>query len=400
MTRFSEDLFVRNEREAELVKYADRLAKELEKTAGHYDETGEFPFEHFEFLKKEGYFKLTVPKEYGGDEISLYEMLLVQERLARGDSSTALSVGWHLLTFLNVREARPWPEHVFAQLSRDAVEKGELINIINSERKTGNLARGGRPATIARKTTGGYLISGRKAYASLAPILNHFTIIAYVEDEDVNAEFLITKNEQVEVIETWNTIGMRATGSHDIELNEVFVPDDALLARHDANKPNRFLADGRIYSLEIPAVYLGIAGAARDYALNFAKTTYSNSLADYISTAAHVRQKIGEIEVLYQSSRNILYSIANRFDQDSTLRNKLANEVNLAKYVVCQNAIQITEKAMKIVGGRSLSRGNKLERLFRDAQCGAFNPPQDDMVIELLAASVLEKQEEVVALNL
>lgn len=397
MSRFSEDLFVRNEREAELVKYGDRLAKQIEKTAEYYDESGEFPFEHFELLKKEGYFKLTVPKEYGGDEISLYEMLLVQERLARGDSSTALSVGWHLLTFLNVREARPWPERVFARLSKDVVEKGELINIINSERKKGNLARGGRPATIAQKTIGGYLISGRKAYASLAPILNHFTIIAYVEGEDVNAEFLITKNEQVKVIETWNTIGMRATGSHDIELNEVFVPDDALLARHDANQPNRFLADGRIYSLEIPAVYLGIAGAVRDYAVDFAQTTYSHSLGDSISTAAHVRQKIGEIEVLYQSSRNLLYSIASRVEQDPTIRNRLANEVSIAKYVICENVIKITEKAMKIVGGRSLSRGNKLERLFRDAQCGAFNPPQDDMVIDQLATSVLNPKKGVTA---
>lgn len=391
MPRFSDDLFVRNEREAKLVQYADRLAKKLEKTAEHYDETGAFPVENFEFLKKEGYLKLTVPKEYGGDEISLYEMLLVQERLARGDSSTALAVGWHLLTFLNVREARTWPEPVFAQLCQAAVEKGELINIINSERNKGNLARGGIPETVARKTDNGYLISGRKAYASLAPVLNYFTIIAYLEDEDVNAEFLITKNKQVKVIATWNTIGMRATGSHDIELNEVFVPEDALLARHELNKPNRLLADGRVYSLEIPAVYLGVAGAARDYAIQAAKTTYSHSLNDYIATAAHVRQKLGEIEILYQSSRNLLYSIANRFEQDPTLRNKLANEVNIAKYLICENTIKITEKAMKIVGGKSLSRGNKLERLFRDAQCGAFNPPQDDMVIEQLATTILSQ---------
>lgn len=392
MTRFSDDLFVRNEREAELVAYATKLANELEKTASHYDETGEFPYEHFELLEKEGYFKLTVPKVYGGEEISIYEMLLVQEYLARGDGSTALSVGWHLLTILNVREAKPWPEHVFRKICQQAVENGELINIINSERKTGNLARGGKPGTIARKTDGGYLISGEKAYASLAPILNHFTIIAYLEDEDVNAEFLITKNSQVNVIDTWDAIGMRSTGSHDIELHDVFVPEDALLARHEVNKSNRFLADGRIYSLEIPAVYLGIAGAAREYALDFAKITYSNSLGDYISKAAHVRQKIGEIELLYQSSRSLLYSIADRFERDSSLRDSLSNEVSLAKYIVCNNAIKIVETAMKIVGGRSLSRGNKLERLFRDVQCGAFNPPQDDMVIEQLAKSVLETE--------
>lgn len=391
MARFSDDLFVRNEREAELVAYANRLATEIDKTAGYYDEKGQFPFESFEFLKRQGYFKLTVPKQYGGDEISLYEMLLVQERLARGDGSTALSVGWHLLTFLNVRETRPWPEDVFAQLCRDAVENGNLINIINTERNVGNLVRGGRPTTVAKRTEGGYLITGRKSYASLAPILNHFTIIAYVEDEDVNAEFLVTMNEGVNVIETWNTMGMRSTGSHDLDMKEAFVPENALLVRHNPNKPSRFLADGRIYSLEIPAVYLGIAGAARDIAINFAKTTYSHSLQNYISQASHVRQKIGEIEVLYHSSRSLLYSLADRFERDTTLQDSLSNDVSLVKHIICDNVIKITQLAMKIVGGRSLSRGQKLERLFRDVQCGLFNPPQDDVIIEQLASSALNE---------
>lgn len=389
MTRFSDDFFIRNEREAELACYADRLAKKIEKTAGVYDETGTFPYEHFQLLKEEGYFKLTVPKKYGGEEISLYEMLLVQERLAKGDGSTALSAGWHLLTFMNVRQTRPWPEHVFEKLCRDAVEKGELINIINTERKIGNLARGGKPSTIAKRTAGGYFISGRKAFASLAPILNHFTIIAYLEDEDINAEFLVTKNEQVKVIETWNSMGMRGTGSHDIEMKEVFVPDDALLTRLEPNQSDRFSADSRIYSLEIPAVYLGIAGAARDFALEFADSTYSHSLGDYIKSAGHVRQKIGEIELLLKSSRSILYSLAERWERDPSLKEKLGNEVSMAKHIICNNAIKITEIAMRIVGGSSLSRYHKLERLFRDVQCGLFNPPHDDMVIEQLAASAL-----------
>ncbi|WP_042349241.1 acyl-CoA dehydrogenase family protein [Bacillus massiliigorillae] len=394
MARFNNDLFVRNEREAELVAYGDRLAAKIEETAGYYDETGQFPFETFEFLRQQGYFKLTVPKQYGGDEISLYEMLLVQERLARGDGSTALSVGWHLLTFLNVREARPWPEDVFEKLCRDAVNNGDLINIINTERNVGNLVRGGRPTTIAKQTAGGYLITGRKSYASLAPILNHFTIIAYVEDEDINAEFLVTKNEGVNIIETWNTMGMRSTGSHDIDMKDAFVPESALLVRHDPNKPSRFLADGRIYSLEIPAVYLGIAGVARDIAVNFAKTTYSHSLQEYISQASHVRQKIGEIEVLYHSSRSLLYSLADRFERDFTLRDSLSNDVSLVKHIICDNAIKITQLAMKIVGGRSLSRGQKLERLFRDVQCGLFNPPQDDLIMEQLASSALAEQKQ------
>lgn len=388
------DIFIRNDREQRLVDYAKDLATKIEETAAQYDEAGEFPFEHFKILQDAGYFKLTVPKKYGGDEISLYEMLLVQEQLAKGDASTALSVGWNLLTFLNVRESKSWPEPVFAELSRKAVEEGSLLNIINSERGKGNISRGAVPGTIARKVPGGYLIKGEKAYASLAPILQQFMIIAYLEDEGITGEFLITKNEQVEIINTWDAIGMRATGSHDILLKDVFVPDEALLYRQRPNETNRFLAHGRVYSLEIPAVYLGIAGAARDYAFEFAKKTYSHSLGDTINHAAHVQQKAGEIELLYHSSRRILYSIAAQVEYEPEKKDQLANEVSIAKSLICNNTVEIVSKAMKIVGGRSLSKSNKLERLFRDAQCGAYNPPLDDVVISQLAKSVLFEQKQ------
>lgn len=388
------DVFIRNNREQQLVQYALDLAAQIEKTAAIYDESGEFPFEHFKILEDAGYFRLTVPKKYGGEEISLYEMLLVQEQLARGDASTALSIGWHLLTFLNVREARTWPEPVFAELSRKAVEEGSLLNIINSERGKGNISRGSLPGTTAKKVPGGYIITGEKAFASLAPILKQFTIIAYLEEENLTAEFLITKNEQVEVIDTWDAMGMRATGSHDIIFHNTFVPDEALLYRHRPNEVNRFLADGRVYSLEIPAVYLGIAGSARDYALEFAKNTYSYSLKNTIAHASHVQQKIGEIEVLYQTARRALYSIASQVEQNPAIKEQLADDVSVAKYMICNNAIEIVTKAMQIVGGRSISKSNKLQRLFRDVQCSRFNPPADDVVISQLAQGLLVEEKQ------
>ena len=392
----TKDIFIRNEREQQLVDFAKNIAKELEKTAPYYDQIGEFPFEHFKILQEAGYLKLTVPKKYGGDEISLYEMLLVQEQLAKGDASTALSVGWHLLTFINVRESKCWPESILAELSKKTIEEGSVLNILSSERGKGNIARGAIPGTIARKVPGGYKINGEKAFASLAPILKQFTIIAYLEDEDVIAEFLMTKNEQVEVINTWDSLGMRATGSHDLIFRDAFVPEKALLSRHRSNEINRFSAHGRVYSLEVPAVYLGIAGAARDYAIEFANNTFSHSLGNRISHAPHIQQKVGEIEVLYQTARRILYSIAAQVEQEPHKKEALGNEVNIAKYQICNYAIEIVTKAMKIVGGRSLSKSNKLERLFRDVQCGAYNPPFDDVVITQLAQSVLfDKKEQV-----
>ncbi|MFC9539272.1 acyl-CoA dehydrogenase family protein [Lysinibacillus sp. NPDC056959] len=383
------DVYIRNDREQKLVQYASELAQQIDKTADKYDESGEFPFEQFKILEDAGYFKLTVPKKYGGEEISLYEMLLVQEQLAKGDGSTALSVGWHLLTFLNVREAKTWPEPIFAELSRKAVKEGYLLNIINSERGKGNISRGSLPGTIAKKVPGGYLITGEKAFASLAPILKQFTIIAYIEEENLTAEFLVTKNDQVEVVNTWDAMGMRATGSHDIIFHDTFVPEEALLYKHRPNEINRFLADGRVYSLEIPAVYLGVAGAARDYAIEFAKNTYSYSLENTIAHASHVQQKIGEIEILYQTARRTLYSIAAQVEHNPAIKDQLSEDVSIAKYVISNNAIDIVTKAMQVVGGRSLSKTSKLQRLFRDVQCSRFNPPADDVVITQLAKGLL-----------
>ena len=93
--------------------------------------------------------------------------------------------------------------------------------------------------------------------------------------------------------------------------------------------------------------------------------------------------------MLYHSSRRILYSLAAQVEYEPEKRDLLANEVNIAKYLICNNAIEIVSKAMKIVGGRSLSKTNPLERLFRDVQCGSYNPPLDDVVISQLSKAVL-----------
>lgn len=100
------------------------------------------------------------------------------------------------------------------------------------------------------------------------------------------------------------------------------------------------------------------------------------------------------MEVLYQTARRTLYSIASQVEQIPAIKEQLADDVSIAKYMICNNVIEIVTKAMQIVGGRSISKSNKLQRLFRDVQCSRFNPPADDVVISQLAQGLLvdEKQ--------
>lgn len=380
------DFFVRNEKEAQLTAMAGRLAAVFSERAAKYDQEGSFPFENFEDLKHAGYLKLTVPKEYGGDEISLYELLLVQERLARGDGSTALSVGWHLGLLLHYRHIQVWPEPVFSGLCKDVVAEGAMINNFSSERQTGSPTRGGRPETIAVKTNGGWLLSGRKIFSTLSPILDRFMVTAYIEADDTIGHFYVRKQAGVIIEETWNTMGMRATGSHDVVLDQVFVPEEAYVP-----KTSQWKSDGDGWLLHIPACYLGIAYAARDFAVQYARHYQPNSLQVPIAELPHIENQLGLMEEELITARTLLYSIADRWDQHPHLRTGLQPELGLAKKVAINSALRVVDLAMRIVGGASLSRSLPLERWYRDVRAGLHNPPMEDTVIRLLAKRALQE---------
>lgn len=381
------DVTLRDASDIALAAYADELATEIGKTAQQYDLSGEFPHEHFELLRQRGALKLTLPQAQGGGGISLYQLLLFQERLARGSGSTALALGWHLMAFGYLSFDLKWQRPAFERLCQDVVQRGDLINVLVTEREAGNLLRGSKPTTVARKTEQGYLIQGRKAFCSAAPGLGQMIVYALVADEGRVAEFLVPRSDRVRVIENWNTIGMRSTGSHDIEFDQVLVPHDALLTYIDPDRAGSFMTGSRAFGLQLSAVYLGIATAARDFALDFADRYHSHSLGGAILDAPQVQQKLGEIELLIGASKTLLYGLAERWERHDAIKHRLDHEVAITKQMVTNQAIRIVELAMGIVGGHALSKDLPLERYFRDVQCGRYNPPQDDMVLANLAKS-------------
>lgn len=429
------DAFVRNEREAKLAAWADRLAERFAERAARHDNEGSFPFENFEELKAAGYAKLTLAQEQGGDGVSLYEWLLVQERIARGDGSTALSAGWHGGMMLHYRETDIWPEPSYSNFCRDVAGSGAMINKFASERATGSPTRGGRPQTTAVRVEGGWKLSGRKTYSTLSPLLTDYIVSAGIENSPEVGDFIVRlggeadepayaagspfdadgtslpelgeiarraqASEQraaelrsaagVKLEETWDTLGMRATGSHDIVLNEVFVPDEQVMGIYAPGEKKGGVDDGDGWMLHIPACYLGIAYAARDYALNFAKNYTPNSLKEPIAALPHIRQWIGQIDSELRLARTALYDIADRWDRLPDERAAMRPEFGWVKYNATHLAAQVVDKAMKIVGGASLSKSVPLERYYRDVRAGLHNPPMEDAVLQSLARTALDE---------
>lgn len=381
MNRFM-DQYIRNDEERTRASKIDELAVRFAERAAQHDRDGSFPFDNFADLRDAGYLKITVAREFGGDGLSLYDLVSLQERIAYGDGSTALAVGWHVGQVLHLRTTQKWPEATFADLCRSVVSDGTMINTFASEAASGSPSRGGRPETTAVPTNGGWLITGRKTFSTLSPILDRFVVSAYIPDEDCTDDFLIHQTDRVSIVETWDVLGMRATGSHDVVLDSVFAGKDMRLSGKGTD-------DGGGWLLHIPACYIGIALAARDFALEFARTYQPNHMNEPIAALPSVQHLIGEMEIDLRSARSILYSAADRWDREKESRPSLRPELGLAKYVVTNNALRIVDLAMRIVGGASLSRKLPLERFYRDVRAGLHNPPMDNSVLHMLAAAAL-----------
>lgn len=357
--------------------------------AAQNDLEGRFPFENFEDLKKINYPAWTVPTKYGGQGISLYELVRYQEVISKADGSTGLSIGWHMGIIQDLGETNRWKDFVMKNLFDDVKENGALINTAATEKQTGSPTRGGKPGTKAEKYGQYWVINGRKTFTTMAPVLDYFNVSATIEETGEIGFFLIPRSKAgVEIEETWDSVAMKGTGSHDLVLNDVKVEEDSLveLFVSGQKRPAGWL-------LHIPACYLGIAQAAQDYAISFAKEYSPNSINGPIIELPNVKQKIGQIELELVRARHFLHSVAKKWDESNeNERAKMTPELGAVKVAVTNSAVVTVDLAMRITGAQSLSQQSPLQRYYRDVRAGLHNPPMEDMIIPVLAESAIGKQ--------
>jgi len=381
------ELFIKTERQHYWLEQLATIAEPIKSEAVAVDEQSRFPFEAHKLLLQIGYPKLTLPKEYGGEGLSVYDMILVQETLASYDENASLSLGWTLGVVGEIYDKKLWTDDILQAFALE-VQKGAIINRAVSELATGSPTRGGRPGTTAVSTDNGWLLNGRKIFTTASPVLDYFLTSAWIEEKGQIGFFLIHKDVTgLSIVENWEMSAMRGTSSHDLVLENVVVPKNYLVEL--PNHPSGGKINGWI--LHIPATYLGIAQAARDYALHFANHHQPNSLNAPISTLPNVQQLLGDIELKLHQARFVLYGVAEAYD-DPARRTTLTNEMAVAKHTVTNLAIDIVDKAMRVVGAKSLQLTNPLQRYYRNVRAGLHNPPMDDMTIIKLATAAIEQQ--------
>ncbi|GCE48955.1 alkylation response protein AidB-like acyl-CoA dehydrogenase [Thermosporothrix hazakensis] len=394
--------YPKTEEQKKLLALAGELADTFAKRAAEKDWAGIFPYENYDDLRASGYLTMTVPKEYGGMGASLLDVSLAQQRLAQGDASTALAASMHLSNIAKMAENAAGTGHnaFFARVCQAVIEEGALLNAALSEPATGSPSRGGLPTTKAvRQPDGSWVVTGRKTFTTGSPALYFFLTSCAIEDTtdlpSLNAErgsFLIPRSAKgVSIKETWNSVGMRGSGSHDLILEEVHLEPEAYMENQLPSNP---AAKHRLSAWSFPtaAVYLGIAEAARNEAVKFAQKRRPNSLKQPITTLPHIQEKMAKIELALLQSKAVFFGVAEQFTIDDT--SVPASQFAAAKYLVTNHAVEIVDLAMRLVGGASLSLSFPLQRYYRDVRAGLHHPPMDDVTITMLANDAFATPEE------
>lgn len=371
---------------------ARRLAAQFAARAEAHDREGSFPAENFAELREAGFLALTVPRAFGGFEVPLRTFLAVQEELAAGDGSTALALNMHLIRFGAERESPTYEAHWFETLCRGAVEHGWLCNTAATEEGLGSPAGGGIPETVATPVEGGYLLSGRKTFTTMAPLLHFFITLAALplpgDERPALANFMVYRNDPgVRIEETWDSLGMRATGSHDLVLERVFLPAERLMNRRG---PEIRSGSGYAwFALGVSATTIGVARAARDFAVAFARTRTPNT-QQTIAQFPGVRSRIARIDLLLQRSRALVNDAAAAWEAGTAPGMKPLDRVAVAKVETLNACIEAVDLAMRVVGGVSLLKKHPIERYYRDVRAALHNPPLEDRALEQLAKSALD----------
>ncbi|CAI6082683.1 acyl-CoA dehydrogenase family protein [Cohnella sp. JJ-181] len=385
------DSFARTESERERLALIGEMADSFKPLAQAVDQEGGFAFESVEKLRAAGYTKWAVPQAYGGGSMSVYEMVLYQERIAAGDPALALAIGWHVSSVAELAAKKTWSEDKLAPFLR-AVAEGKLVNRAATEKGTGSPSRGGKMQTTAEPKGDGYVVRGRKTFTSLAPALDLVLVNTTLTEGDAEgpADFLIPMDAPgVSVDPVWNMMGMRGTGSHDLVLDDVVLPAEALVYRAAPGKRGGPAANPHL--LHVPACYLGAALAARDEALAFAASYQPNSLDRPILHLPHIGTLIGEIDIELAAARHFMYSVAARWERPVADEAAGIAELGAVKVVAIRTALSVADKALRVAGAHGLAQTHPLQRLFRDIRFGLSNPPMEDAVLRLYHQQALRE---------
>jgi alkylation response protein AidB-like acyl-CoA dehydrogenase len=365
----------------------DAMLARFDERAPVYDRENRFFDEDFEELRRSGYLLATVPTEFGGAGLDLAGYSKLVRRLAYVAPATALAMNMHCYWTGVAGDLLKQGDESCRWILERAVE-GEVFCALHGE--AGNDMPLLLAVATATRVDGGWEISGHKIFGSLSPVWTfggfHAMDTSDPENPQIVHGFLPRSTPGIQVVDTWDTIGMRATQSQDTVLDKAFVADEHV----PVVCPAGFHGAGPFHVSIFAWALIGFAStylsaAKRAYDITIDRLPKRSSIALTRSLAHHpeVQHQVAEMRIGYDAAEAMLERTAADWAAGVEHADWPVRLVATRKFVVDQ-AFAIVDRAMDLSGGAAAFRTNRLEQLFRDVRMGRFHPGNSLLAPELI----------------
>ncbi|MEM8811037.1 MAG: acyl-CoA dehydrogenase family protein [Pseudomonadota bacterium] len=361
-------------------KFADRAAR--------YDREASFPTENYRDLHKAGLLGMCIPKAYGGHGANLKAYMLAASEIGRYCGATALTFNMHVSSCL-------WTGFLAdglnldadVQTEHEAMRQRHYNRILNDGAiyaqpfSEGGAAAAGAKAfgTTALRTEKGWLINGKKIFASLSGHADYYGALC-TELENKNSEMsrrntmyiaVPANAEGVSVVGDWDPLGMRGTVSRTLLFKDVFVPfEEQLMPRgiyFTAAKrwPHMFIT--------LTPTYMGIAQAAYDFTVRYLRGEMPGTPPVKRRMYPTKQLAVAQMRVMLEQTKSLWFQALSEARPDPSKEQLI--RAWTAQYTVMENSNEIAQLAIRTCGGQAMLKSLHLERLYRDSRCGALMLP-------------------------
>jgi alkylation response protein AidB-like acyl-CoA dehydrogenase len=386
VSRTSRKEFARKEKQQYLVSVANELGREkLAPRAAAYDREASFPSENYDDMREAGLLALCVPESHGGLGADFETYCLVSAELGRWCGATALTFNMHACSALwtgpladaldMTKATRTELEQLRSEHFRRVVEDGAIYAQPFSE---GSAAAAGKApfGTTAAKVEGGWVINGKKIFASLSGAADYYGVLCTEEKPDRSMRdtlYIAVPGgaEGLSIVGDWDPLGMRGTVSRTLLLKDVFVPDSAQLMprglyfKAAASWPHMFLT--------LAPTYMGIAQAAYDFTVKYLRGEVEGQPPVKRRMYPTKQIAVAQMYVTLQQTRALFERTIAEARVNPSKQERL--NAYAAQYTIMENANDLCRLAIRTCGGQSMLKSLPLERLYRDSRCGSLMLP-------------------------
>jgi alkylation response protein AidB-like acyl-CoA dehydrogenase len=374
----------RAERQQRFIEMAAVHAEDFKPRVAQHDRENSFPFENVAAMKASGYTVIMAPEEAGGGGGDILDLVLAQERLARGDLPTAISINMHQFAvgwLTDIWRIADKTNGTIRSLLESVVRERLIIGGgLSDPRMNSAVGLGGLTDTTRRaeKVDRGYLVNGLGKFSTLCACADLLFETAHYDDPEKGplllGFYLPRSTPGIKLQNNWDTLSIRASSSHDIIWDNVFVPEEIARAR-PARSWDISLNLFSSWMPSLDACYLGLAQAARDWAVDWARERTQVPFDRPMSHYPGNQFLAAEMEVSLRVARAMLVQTATTLSELSVRADPPMMDIIACHHFVMETAVSVVDKAMRLAGGAGLFRSGPLEQMYRDVRAAIIHQP-------------------------